>query len=70
MLKVKKNIVIDEKGRESSVLLPIKDYKKLVEYIEDLEDVAAYDKGKRAGGEIVPFERAVREIEKKYGKLL
>ena len=70
MVKVKRNIVIDEKGRESSVILPIKDYRRLMEYIEELEDIAAYDKGRKAGGEIIPFERAIKEIEKKHGKRL
>jgi hypothetical protein len=70
MIKVKEKIVLDEKGKKSSVILDIKDYEKLIDYIEDLEDVVAYDRAKKAGGEIIPFELAVKEIEKKYGTSL
>ncbi len=70
MIKVKEKIVIDEKGEKASVLLDIKEYKKLMKYIEDLEDVVAYDRGKKEGGKVIPFEQAVKEIEKKYGTKL
>lgn len=67
MIKVKEKIVINEKGEKSSVLLDIKEYRKLLKYIEDLEDVVAYDKGKKESGGVISFEQAVKDIEKKYG---
>jgi len=66
MIKVKRKIVLDEKGREVSVILDVGDFKRLLEYIEDIEDVIAYDKAKAAGSKAIPFEQAVKEIEAKY----
>jgi hypothetical protein len=37
----------DKKGNRTAVLLPIKQYNKLLEKLEDLEDVRLYDEAKR-----------------------
>ena len=37
----------DEKGNRTAVVLPIKKYNKLIEKLEDLEDVRLYDEAKR-----------------------
>ena len=44
MALVKENFVTDAKGNRIAVLLPIKDYNKILEELEDLEDNKAYDK--------------------------
>lgn len=38
--------VTDKKGRQTGVLLSLKDYNKLKEMAEDLADIKAYDKAK------------------------
>jgi hypothetical protein len=37
----------DKKGNKTAVLLPIKKYDKLIEQLEDLEDVRLYDEAKK-----------------------
>jgi len=37
----------DKKGNKTAVLLPIKKYDKLIEKLEDLEDVRLYDEAKK-----------------------
>ena len=37
----------DKKGNRTAVLLPIKKYNKLIEQLEDLEDVKLYDEAKK-----------------------
>ena len=37
----------DEKGNRTAVLLPIKKYNKLIEQLEDLEDVKLFDEAKK-----------------------
>jgi len=37
----------DEKGNRTAVVLSIKKYNKLIEELEDLEDVRLYDEAKR-----------------------
>ncbi len=39
-------LVISEKGKESGVILSLKDYNKLKEMAEDLANIKAYDKAK------------------------
>lgn len=60
MLSLKPNYVIDAKGVPTNVILTKKEYDRLVEYIEDLEDIAAYDRAKAVKGEAIPWEKVKR----------
>ena len=55
--------VVDEKGNPVSVLLDIRVYRKILEELEELEAIRAYDAAKASGDEVIPFEQAVAEIE-------
>jgi len=57
--------VVDDKGKAVSVLLDIKTFRKLLAEIEELESIRAYDIAKNSSDEVVPFEQAIQEIEKK-----
>jgi len=61
---IKEQFVVDEKGNRTSVILDIKDYRKLLEELEELESIRAYDVAKGSGDEVVPFDQAVMEIER------
>lgn len=63
MGKFQENYVIDEKGNRIGVILDIDNYRKLLEEIEELESIRAYDAAKASGDESIPFEQAVSEIE-------
>ena len=56
---------MDEKGNRVSVLLDIRYYEQLLETLEELETVRAYDRAKSAQSEAIPFDQAVEEIESK-----
>jgi len=44
---------------------PILRVKEVIEFwVEEMESVCAYDTAKACGGEIIPFEQAVSEIER------
>lgn len=60
MPTVNEGYVVDEDGARVGVILPIEDYRKL---LEELESIRAYDAAKSSGDEVIPFEQAVREIE-------
>ncbi|MEJ2671428.1 MAG: hypothetical protein P8168_04335 [Deltaproteobacteria bacterium] len=64
MAKFKENYVIDEQGNTIGVVLDITDYRKLLEELEELESIRAYDAAKASDDEAIPFEQAVAEIEK------
>ncbi len=56
----------DEKGNRTAVVLPIKKYNKLIEKLEDLEDVRLYDEAKRDDdGYRISFEDYVKTRESK-----
>jgi hypothetical protein len=46
------------------VLLDIEDYHRLLEELEELEALRAYDAAKASGDEVLPLEQALTEIEK------
>jgi len=64
MVTIKECYVVDEKGAKISVVLDIADYRHLLEELEELESIRAYDAAKASGEEAVPFEKAVAEIER------
>jgi hypothetical protein len=63
MSKFKENYVVDEQGNPIGVVLDIADYRNLLEELEELESICAYDAAKASGDEAIPFEQAVSEIE-------
>jgi hypothetical protein len=65
MILDKERYVVNEKGERISVLLDIQDYRKLLEELEELESLRAYDAAKSSGDEIISFEQAIEEIERK-----
>ena len=56
--------LVNDQGRKEGVLLDIKLYEKILDDLEELESLRAYDKAKASGDEILPFEKAVKEIER------
>ena len=64
MLQPKERFIIDEKGQRIGVLLDIEDYQRLLEELEELEAIRAFDAAKASGDEVLPLEQALAEIEK------
>ena len=63
MAELKERFVVDEHGERVAVLLDIRAYEKLLEELEELESIRAYDTAKGSGDEAIPFGDAVDEIE-------
>src|SRR5690606_25922560 len=55
--------ITDETGNRVAVILDLDRYAELLEAMEELEDIRAFDAAKDAEDEAIPFEQAVREIE-------
>jgi PHD/YefM family antitoxin component YafN of YafNO toxin-antitoxin module len=64
MATLHERFVIDKDGNRTAVLLDIEEYKKLLQELEELESIRAYDVAKSSGDEAIPFEQAIEEIEK------
>jgi hypothetical protein len=63
MPTLRERYVIDEMGNRIAVLLDMEDYRKLLEELEELDSIRAYDAAKAANDQTLPFEQAVAEIE-------
>ena len=50
-------------GNGIGVVLDIEDYHRLLQELEELDSIRAYDTAKASGDEVIPFEQAVTEIE-------
>ena len=62
---VKDRYVVNEKGDRIGILIDLNEYHKILEELEELASIRAYDKAKTSGGEAIPFEKAIEEIERK-----
>ena len=65
MLTLHPEFVIDKGAKKKAVLVPFAEWRHLMEAIEELEDIRAYDKAKSHQDASVPFEQAVQEIKAK-----
>jgi hypothetical protein len=64
MVSMNENFVVDKEGHKIGVFLDIKSYEHLVDELEELEDIRAFDEAKTAKDEAIPFKQAVQEIER------
>ena len=56
--------LVDEEGNRKAVVVPISDWEQIVDALEELEDIRAYDDAKGDSTETIPFEQAISEINK------
>jgi PHD/YefM family antitoxin component YafN of YafNO toxin-antitoxin module len=73
---VGRRYVVDENSTPVAVLLDIQEYERMVEELEEFEDILArraYDEAKaeleRGEDELIPWEQAKREIEEERKRL-
>ena len=55
--------VVDENQQRKAVLVSLAEWERIVDDLEELDDIRAYDKAKTGPQDTVPFEQAVREID-------
>ena len=56
--------VVNGRGEKVAVVIGIEEYEKLLEELEDLEDIRAYDEAMASEETPVPFEEAIERIER------
>jgi hypothetical protein len=64
MAQAKEQFILDGEGKPAFVVLDAKEYERMVEELEELADIRAYDEAKASGEAVIPFEQAIAEIEK------
>jgi len=68
MVSLHPEYVVDDKDRRKAVLLPVEEWEKVVDELEELEDIRLYDAAQEVAGEAIPFEQAVEEIDRDDGE--
>ena len=63
MLTLHHTFVKDPKGKDIGVFLPMGDYQKVLQLLEDYEDVVAFDKAIKHRNDVIPFRDALRQLE-------
>ena len=61
-MKEPTQFLTNEKGEKVAVVIGIEEYEKLLEELEDLEDIRAYDEAISSGETPIPFEQALAEV--------
>ena len=63
MATIKERYVTDETGQPVGVLLELDDYRRLLDQLEELESIRAYDAAKTSSETPVPFDEALADLE-------
>jgi hypothetical protein len=60
--------VTDINGKKISVILPVKDYKRILDELEELEDIRMYDEVRSKNEGNIPFDQYLKQRKKsKHG---
>lgn len=60
--------LVDQKGKKRSVVLPIRNYVKLMEHLEDMEDALDLKKAKKNAKDFIDFEQFTSKL-KEQGRI-
>jgi hypothetical protein len=61
----KENFLVDDHGNKVAVMLPIKQYSKILEALEELEDIKAYDAAKAKKESTILLRDAIKQRKQK-----
>lgn len=56
--------VIDGNGNKKAVLVPLFEWELILEALEELDDIHAYDEAKSQISDPIPFDQAVDELKR------
>jgi PHD/YefM family antitoxin component YafN of YafNO toxin-antitoxin module len=63
MVAVHPQYIVDEKEQRKAVILPESEWKQILDELEELDDIRAYDAATSKRQETVPFSQVVEELE-------
>lgn len=62
-VNLKERYVVDESGNRVAVLIGMDEYQVLLDALEELDSINAYDEATAANDEAIPFDEAIKNIE-------
>ena len=63
MISIDPKVSKDENGNTRSVTLSAKDWNQILEELEELDDIRAFDQAVADDSKYIPFEKAIAQIE-------
>ncbi len=69
MGELRQQFIEDKQGNRIAVLMPIDQYNKMLEQLEEIDDIRTYDAAKAEKDEIISFDQALNEIERERNDL-
>ena len=57
--------ITNKKGKKTAVILSVKEYKRVIEELEELHDLRLYDEGKMVQEPAIPLEDYVKKRKAK-----
>jgi hypothetical protein len=64
MEKIEHQFLTDVNGTKKAVIIPLDEWQKLMDELEELDDIKAYDQAKTSPSSPVPFEEAIKQISR------
>ena len=61
-------IITDTKGRKIAAVVPWKEYEKMLEELDELEDIKLYDRAKKLKSDAIPAKEAFNSLNSKRYK--
>ena len=65
MLDIKPKYLVNNNGRKTAVVLSMKEYRLLIEHLEDLEDILEMDTAVKTETESRPYQEIRAELKKR-----
>ena len=62
-MELQEKYLTDAEGNRVGVILSLTEYQRLLDALEDVEAIKAFDAAKSSGEDAIPFEDAIAEIE-------
>jgi spore germination protein YaaH len=60
---MKNQYITDINGKKISIILPVREYKKMIKQLEELEDIKAFDEAMKNEVEEISIHETFREIQ-------
>jgi PHD/YefM family antitoxin component YafN of YafNO toxin-antitoxin module len=64
--------IVDENGKRTGVILSVEEYERMIEELEELDDISAAEEARReiesGADELIPWEQAKREMEEERAR--
>ena len=63
MVQMHPEFIVDTQQKTKAVILPFEEWEQVLEALEELDDIHAYDKVKSQPSEPIPLAQALKEIK-------